>query len=486
MDNDLQIVDTTMRDGQLSLWATQMSTAMIEPVAHHFEEAGLHAAELLSSAFFKKVVRDLHDDPFERIRRVKAAMPTTPLRVIHTRQALAFQITPPELYERWTSRLAANGIDEIRLSDPSNTPESWARNIASASASGLRVTVSLVFSVSPKHTDDYYAVRAKAAAQLPVAGIALKDPSGLLTPERVHTLVPRIQQEIGDVPLEFHGHCNNGQGLRNALEAIRLGVRIVNTAIPPLADGASLPDVFAVLDNAAALGISSPVATEPLRMISDHLTQVRRAHDFPEGRIAPFDESYYSHQVPGGMISNLRRQLEQAGMQDRLDEVLEEIGRVREDLGYPIMVTPYSQFVGIQAVMNVMTGRRYGEVIDEVLQYALGVWGAEEADGVDPDVKDKLLDRRRAQELQSEAGREVTIKDLRRAVDGEVLDEDELLLRIFAGDDAVDRMKASPAPGTWTAAMPWMSLVERLAASGGFRQVLVQKDGASLYMERQR
>lgn len=486
MSDDVKFVDTTLRDGQMSLWATHLTTEMIRPVADRFDKAGYAAAEVIGGAFFKKLVRELREDPFERIRVVKAAMPNTPLRMIHSRHALAFQITPPVFYELLARRVAANGVDEVRLSDPSNTPENWERNVRAARAAGLRTTVNLVFSVSPKHTDAYYAEKARAAAAIGPDAICLKDPGGLLVPERVATLVSVIQREIGSIPLEFHGHCNNGEGPRNALTAIRLGVRIVDSAIPPLANGASLPNVFGLAANVEALGYRPRLDTEPLREIAEHLEQVRVAGGFPMGIPAEYDERYYRHQVPGGMISNLRHQLAEAGMADRLDEVLEETGRVRADLGYPIMVTPYSQFVGIQAAINVMAGERYAQVIDEVLLYALGYWGEEESASVDPDVKDKLLAGPRARELaERRPATDLTIDDLRRSVDGDGISEDELLLRLFAGTDAVRRMRsAPPVEPRLGATTPWFSLLERLAEASGYRWVHVSKGGSSLYVEK--
>jgi oxaloacetate decarboxylase alpha subunit len=484
--NAIRFVDTTLRDGQMSLWATAMTTSMMVPAAAGIERAGFAAAEIAGGAFFKKIVRDLREDPFERIRTMKALMPTTPLRLIHSRHALAFQITPPALYELWVRRLVAHGVEEVRLSDPSNTLAGWAHSVTAARGAGMKATVNLTYSVSPRHTDAYYAQKARDAATLPVAGICLKDPGGLLRPERMRALVPLIQREIGDLPLEFHGHCNNGQGQLNALEAMKLGIRTVNCAIPPLADGGSLPNVFRTVRNARALGFDTDIDLDPLTGVTEHFEQVRRSHALPQGVPADYDESYYHHQVPGGMASNLLHQLDVVGMGERLDEVLDEIGRVRADLGYPIMVTPYSQFVGTQATLNVMTGERYGQVIDEIVLYALGYWGAEEAANVDLDVRDRLLGSARAAELRDRVDPDVTLDDLRRSVDGAGVSEDELLLRLFAGTEAVSRLTSSPVPPSKPAAAVkgWATLVHALSQERGFRQVRVTKGGSSIQLDR--
>ena len=482
----VRLVDTTIRDGQMSLWATRMTTSQILPMGPGLESARFAGIEVLGSAFFKKLVRELRENPFERIRRLKELVPTTPLRVIHSRHTAAFQVTPPDVYRLWTEQLRASGIDEVRMSDPSNTVATWVQNKAMAEAAGLRVVINLVYTSSPRHTDQYYRDKARAAAALLPAVICIKDPGGLLTPERTTTLVPMVQQEVGDIPLEFHGHANNGLGLLNAMEAARLGIRLIDTAVPPLANGASLPSSLTLARNLRARGHVVDVDDAAIRGLSAHLEGLRATHGLPEGRTAEFDETYYRHQVPGGMASNLRFQLSQLGMGDRLDEVLEEVAQVREDLGYPIMVTPYSQFVGTQATLNVITGERYAQVVDEVVQYAAGGWGAEECDGVDPDVKDRLLSRLRPAEQADPAQADVTVAELRRRLDATSVSDEEFLLRFFTSDADVAALRARPAPVLSGAAVqqPWVALVERLAATEGLRRVEVRKGGTSLVLGR--
>jgi oxaloacetate decarboxylase (Na+ extruding) subunit alpha len=482
--NRIKLVDTTIRDGQMSHWATAMTTDMILPLAQDLGAAGFSAIEVLGAAFFKKLVRELRDDPFERVRRIKSVAPDAVLRVIHSRHTAAFQITPPDIYRLWTEQLHASGVDEVRMSDPSNTVATWERNKGMAEAAGLRVIVNLVYSSSPKHTDDYYREKAKAAAALRPPIICLKDPGGLLTPDRMRTLVPTIQEAIGDIPLEFHGHCNNGLGLLNAMLAVELGIRIINTAIPPLANGASMPNVFVLATNLRVRGYDVDIDDERLERVSAHLEQIRVAHDLPEGRTAEFDETYYIHQVPGGMISNLRFQLGRVGMAERLSEVLDEVGRVREDLGYPIMVTPYSQFVGTQATLNVTTGKRYGQVVDEILQYALGQWGEEEAEGITPDVKDLLLSHPRAREVKHIEVEDISADEVRRRLEATDIPDDEFLLRFFTSAADVSAMRTSRPMSPAAVHDPWIALVERLAKSTDLRRVEVRKGSASLVLGR--
>lgn len=484
-DTAVRFVDTTLRDGSMSLWACKMTTDMIVPVARRLGEARFAAIEVIGAAFFKKLVRDLREDPFERIRRIKDLAPDTPLRVIQGRYAAAFQITAPDVYRLWAERLHANGVDETRMSDPSNTVSMWERNKAMAEAAGLRVVLNLIYSSSPKHTDEYYREKARAAAALRPVGICVKDPGGLLTPDRVRTLIPIVQEGVGEIPLEFHGHCTNGLGLLNAMEAVRLGIRIIDVAIPPLANAASLPSAIALARNLRALGYSVDIDDDLLCQVGEHFEERRAAHELPDGRPAEYDETLYGHQVPGGMISNLRFQLDLLGIQSRLDEVLEEIGRVRQDLGYPIMVTPYSQFVGTQATLNVMSGERYGQVVDEVLQYAIGMWGQEESEGVDPDVKDRLLGRPRAREIAAIEQQDISIDAVRHQLGAIGLSDDEFLLRFFSSEADVAKLKTARGPLSTAAPQePWVALVERLATARGIRHLAVSKGPTSLILKR--
>lgn len=485
-NSGVRFVDTTIRDGQMSLWATRMTTDQTLPVVERVESAGFAAMEVMGTAFFKKLVRELKEDPFERIRRVKQLATTTPLRMIHGRHTAAFQVTPADVYRLWAERIKAAGVDEVRMSDPSNTVSAWAKNKAMAEAAGLRVVVNLVYSSSPKHTDAYYREKARAAAALKPGGICIKDPGGLLTPDRTASLVPAVQAEIGELPLEFHGHCSNGLGQLNALEAARLGIRLINTAVPPLAEAASLPSAPALARNLRARGFSVDVDDAPISAASEYLEQLRVLHDLPAGRPAEFDQTYYGHQVPGGMASNLRFQLGKLGMERRLDEVLEEVARVREDLGYPIMVTPYSQFVGTQATLNVVTGERYGQVVEEVVRYAAGYWGQEESDGVVPEIRDLLLSRRGAREEPDVDVDAVTVADLRRELDARDVSDDEFLLRFFTSEADVAAMRAAGGQPLSTAGVrqPWVALIEHLSRNPGITRAEIRKGNATLVLAR--
>jgi len=483
--SEIRFVDTTLRDGHQSLWAERMTTGMTLPVAPRIDSAGFEAVEILSPSFFKKCVRELREDPLERVRRVAELMPKTRLRAIRSRHITGFHLTPAAVSDLWLERVAANGVTELRSSDPSNTPSHWQEMVRDARRVGLDTVINLIFSISPRHTDAYYAERIKAAAKLDVRRICLKDPGGLLTPERTRALVPLVLKHAGKIPAELHTHCNTGLGPLCCLEAIKLGIRSINVALPPLANGSSNPSVFNVAQNARSLGYSTALDEETLRSVSEHFTVIAKRAALPIGKPLEYDAAHPIHQVPGGMISNFRHQLAKVGIGERIEEVLEETGRVRADFGYPIMVTPYSQFVGVQAAMNVILGERYREVTDEVIQYALGLWGEEEAASITADVKDKILSRTRAKELARWQPSEFTRQQLRAKLGSPSVSDDELLLRYFAGSEEVEAMRRAGAPKTYLSAQhPLVHLVSELTKKKKANQVYIKTDAVLIRLER--
>lgn len=443
---DIRFVDTTIRDGQQSLWATNMRTAVMLPALEHLDQAGFDSIEIHANSFEKKMVRELMENPFDRLRLAREHAPNTRLRIIRGRYLTSFQIAPLALEKLWYERMSAYGIEEVRTSDSSNTASVWEKHVEIARAAGVDTIINLIFSISPRHTDNYYAQKARDAVALRPYRICLKDPGALLTPERLQSLVPAILAETGDIPLEFHTHCNTGLGGLCTIEAIRLGIHCVNTAVPPMAEGSSNPSTFDVARNARVLGYNTVLDEAVLKPVEQALRLAAKREGMPVGVPQPYDAAHYIHQVPGGMISNLRFQLGRAGLADRLQDVLDEIGRVRRDFGYPIMVTPYSQFMGAQAMMNVLSGERYRTVSDEIIQYALGFWGEDEREAIDPNVRDKVLDRPRARELAKSPPHEMGIEEIRAVHGGAGISDEEMMLRIFTDADSVAAMKAAKTP----------------------------------------
>ena len=471
----IRFVDTTIRDGHQSLWAENMTTGMMLPVAERLDQAGFDAIELISSSHLKKCVRELKEDPWARVRLMSQRITRTPLR-LNAGRFSAFDITPKSMYRLFMERMAANGIREARISEEWNELEGWTWKIAVARDVGINPVINLIYSVSPKHTDEYFAQRTCDAASLKVNRLCLKDPGGLLTPERVRTLVPTIFQNANGIAVELHTHCTTGLGPLCCLEAVKLGIRIVNTALPPLADGSSNPSLFNVAKNLRALGYKTLLDEELLKPVSEHFTYIAKREGFPIGAPVEYDYSQYQHQVPGGMISNLRHQLRKVGMEQKIDQALEETMRVRAELGYPIMVTPLSQFVGSQAAINVIVGERYKEVTDQIIQYALGYWGREGAELMDANVKGKILNRARAKEWAEWQPPEPTVQEIPKKMNAKGIPDEELLLRWNLNVEEIEAVKAAGAPKEYiTARRPLVNLLDALSKRSDYRRIVVQK-----------
>jgi oxaloacetate decarboxylase alpha subunit len=259
----------------------------------------------------------------------------------------------------------------------------------------------------------------------------------------------------------------------------------VNTANPPLANGSSNPSVFNLAINARALGYRPVIDEEALKPVAQHFMTIARQEKFPVGNPLEYDAFHPIHQVPGGMISNFRSQLAQLGKEDRLHEVLEEVARVRAEFGYPIMVTPYSQFVGVQATINVILGERYKEVTDEVIQYALGFWGEEECQSMDANVRERILSRARAKELAKWTPPETSLAEFRDKFGGAGVSDDELLLRYFAGADAVMAMKAAGPPKEYfTVDRPLLRLIEQLTKRQDRQRIYFKRRDITVRLEK--
>jgi len=480
----IKFVDTTIRDGHQSLWAENMTTGMMLPVAEAMDRAGFDAIELISSSHLKKCVRELKEDPWARVKLMSQRITHTPLR-LNAGRFSAFDLTPRSMYRLFMERMAANGIREARISEEWNELEGWKWKTQVSRDVGINPVPNIIYSVSPKHTDGYFAQRTRDAASLKVNRLCLKDPGGLLTPERVKTLVPIMFQNANGIEIELHTHCTTGLGPLCCLEAVKLGIKIVNTALPPLADGSSNPSLFNVAKNLRALGYKTLIDEELLKPVSDHFTIIAKREGLPIGAPVEYDYSQYQHQVPGGMISNLRHQLRKVGMEKKIDQALEETMQVRAELGYPIMVTPLSQFVGSQAAINVIVGERYKEVTDQIIQYALGYWGREGAELMEPTVKAKILDRPRAKEWAQRQPPEPTVQELRKKMNAEGVSDEEFLLRWNLNVDEIATMRAAGAPKEYiTARQPLVNLIDALTKRNDYRQIVIQKGATVISLQK--
>ncbi|MSP38458.1 MAG: biotin carboxyl carrier protein [Deltaproteobacteria bacterium] len=481
--DEIRIVDTTLRDGDISLWAYGMTTGMMLPALRHLDEAGFDSIEFFLHQRFKKFVREHKEDPWDWLRLGTKEIKKTRLRY-HGGLHSGFEFIPDCIRRLVIKTIVKYGVHLTRTSSYWNDFTEVGHEADELRKFGMESVVNLIYSISPRHTDAYYAQKAKDAAAIKPYRICFKDVGGMLTPERTRDLVWLIKQNIGDVPLEFHAHCNNGLAPFNLLEAVKGGIRIVHTAIPPLANGSSQPSVFNVASNLTALGYQPLVNLAALGPVSEHFHFVAKRTGLPVGAPRAYEQSWYRHQVPGGMISNLQHQLKLMGKGDKLDEVLEETAVVRAELGYPIMVTPLSQFVGSQAAINVMVGERYKEVTDQVIQYALGMWGREGSDNMDPAVKAKILDRTRAREIANMEHAEPTLDEVRRQYGGAHLSDEELLLRYYAGPEFVDALKTAPPRKEYLdARLPLIRLVEEIGRRKRLSFVSICKGDFSLSLQ---
>jgi oxaloacetate decarboxylase alpha subunit len=430
----VRFVDTTLRDGQQSLWALRMRTGTMLPALEDLDLAGFDAIEFtVPNAQFARMSRDMDEDLWTWLREGTGMAQRTSLR-LHGSVGSYFAKVPDCVQALFLDKLVRLGITVVRTSDPWNDFHALKPQVDFFHRHGFKVIVNIVYSASPRHTTEYFRERIRQAVALNPYRLCLKDVGGIMTPDVCAELVPLILAEAGDIPVEFHAHCNSGLGSFCTLLAARLGIDFVHTAIPPLSDGSSLPSVFDIVENLRDEGISADIDLDRISRVREHFTFAAESEGLPVGRRLEYSSRLYRHQVPGGMISNLQFQLEQVGAGDRLQETLDEAARVRRDLGYPIMVTPLSQIVGVQAAMNVITGERYGTVTDEIVEYALGRRGAEAVQVMDADLRASILARRRARDIAERddtVQSEVTLEEVRQRYGGDISDE-ELITRVYA------------------------------------------------------
>ena len=441
--------------------------------------------EFFVGVMFKKTVRDLKENPWEWIREGTKRFKKTRLRS-HGGTHGVFEKTPHCILKLLVERLVSYGLTLTRTSDCWNDFSRLKEEIKELKKIGMDVVLNVIYSVSPRHTDEYYARKTREAVAAKPWRICFKDVGGLLTPERARTVIPIVLENAGDIPVEFHAHCNSGQAPLCYLEGVKLGMKILHTAVPPLANGTSQPSIFNIAKNLRLLGYTPLVDLEPLEAVERRLTAVARKEGLPIGRPLEYDHAKYLHQVPGGMISNMRHQLKLVGMEHKMEAALEEAAQVRKDFGYPIMVTPLAQFVGTQSAINVIVGERYKEVPDQIIQYALGIWGKEAPEVMDPNIKDKILSRGRAKDWGQWEQPEPSLREVRQKFGAHISDE-ELILRYYAGDDYVNALPAVGKPQAYLdATQPLVKIIEQLAKQKEASRVYIQRPEFSLRLEKRK
>ncbi|MBN1566903.1 MAG: pyruvate carboxylase subunit B [Acidobacteria bacterium] len=431
----IDFVDQTIRDAQQSLWGLMMRTDHIAPIAETMDKVGYRAIATVGSQAFTIQVRNHNEDPWERIRILSGLMPKTPLRGSYQTASLSsFDLsTPRNIISLWIKRSVANGIKSFWICDYQENVERFRYFAQIAKAEGAEVVTALMYTSSPAHTNDHWAqkVRLIASTKECVDRIMIEDASGIITPQRTRELISIVERNCEGIPLEFHSHCNSGLAPLCYLEAIQCGVTTVHTAVTPLANGTSMPATETILRNARRLGFSSDLNEDALASVSAHFRKIAEKEHLPVGVPREYDLFHFDHQVPGGMMTNLTRQLRELGMEHRLNEILEEVIHVRKEFGYPVMATPYSQIVGVQAMENVVSGERYKKIPDETIKYALQYYGPPVVP-VDPEVMDRIMSLPRTKEFLNwkPEGYLKSVEELRREI-GPELSDDDLLLKIL-------------------------------------------------------
>lgn len=486
MNTAIRFIDTTVRDGHSSLWAQNMRSGMMLSVLPHLDQAGFDSMEFFSGGTqVKKAAQDLGEDALQWLKRGASLAKQTELR-LHGGIRGGFSLIPLSIRRLLVKLVIDQGITVNRSSNPWNDFEEHRPEVEDLRKMGMRTVVNVIYSISPKHTDDYYRERIGQAAALKPYRICFKDVGGLLTPERTRELTKIFKENAANIDLEFHAHSNNGLSPINVLEAAKSGIRYIHTAVPPLANGTSQPSIFNVAANLRALGFDTEVDERPLRDVADKLAGIAHKEHLPLGTPRLFDQAVYGHQVPGGMMSNLVHQLKLVGQEHRHQETLEETVRVRAEFGYPIMVTPFAQFVGSQAAMNVILGERYKQVSDEVIQYALGMWGREPVAGMDQEVRSKILERPRAREMARWERPQPSLREVRHQY-GENISDEELVMRFFGGDKALAIRGMSSDPEEFNSVrQPISRLLEGIAKLPNVRHFALHKGNTALTLRRSR
>ncbi|MBM3523302.1 MAG: carboxylase, partial [Alphaproteobacteria bacterium] len=395
-------------------------------------------------------IRFLKEDPWQRIREVSRLIRRTPLNAWVRGQSLwTFEIFANDVVELAMERLAANGMREIALYDQANDLANVEVAAAQAKSVGIRVRGALVFSWSPVHTDAYYAEKAAEFVRIGANEIIIKDPSGMLSVERVATLIAEMRRKIGKVRINVHTHCMTGRAPQVLLAAAKAGADTLHTAISPLAHAASHPPTEWVHDELAKLGVDTGLDRPLLDEIAGYFRYVCRRWDKPEGRPVDFDPFTLEHQMPGGMISNLITQLRANGIGHRLDEILRESAVVRKDLGYAPVVSPTAQLMVTQATLNVVQGERYKVIPDELRKYVLGHYGKPAAP-FNPELVDRVL-AMGGKQVSGRAGDLVppALARLRRTR-GPFKSDDDLLLAAMYSDAILGPMVAARAQSDYS------------------------------------
>ncbi|MEM3579153.1 MAG: oxaloacetate decarboxylase subunit alpha [Candidatus Bathyarchaeia archaeon] len=393
-ENAVKITDTTFRDAHQSLMATRMRTESMLPIAEKMDIVGFFSMEVWGGATFDVCIRYLTEDPWERIRQLKRRVRRTPLQMLLRGQnVVGYRNYPDDVVVKFVEKAAENGIDIFRIFDALNDVRNMEVAIKTVKKVSKHAQGTICYTISPVHTIDYYLDVAKKLAELGCDSICIKDMAGMLAPPPAYELITALKKEVG-LPVHLHCHCTSGMAMMTYLKACEAGVDILDTAFSPFAWGTSQPPVESIVAALKGTPYDPGLDMNLLQEIAQYFWELREKYYDPFGLIDPkaekVDPSIMVHQIPGGMFSNLLEQLREQNAVHKLKEVLEEVPRVRKELGYPPLVTPTSQIVGTQAVLNVLSGKRYSIVPKEVKDYVKGFYGQPPAP-IDEEVKRLII-----------------------------------------------------------------------------------------------
>ena len=389
----VKITETLLRDAHQSLFATRMTMEDMLPMLADIDAVGFYSAEVWGGATFDACIRYLDEDPWERLRIIRKNMPNTKLQMLFRGQnMLGYRHYADDVVEYFVQRAVANGIDIMRIFDALNDIRNLETAIRAAKKEGAHVQAALSYTLSPLHNVDYFVEYAKRLADMGADSICIKDMAGLLKPYVAYELVSKLKKAV-DIPIQLHEHYTSGLASMSVLKAIEAGCDIIDTAMSPLALGTSHAPTESIVAALQGTEYDTGLDLKKLNAVKNNAAKIREKY-LASGQLSPkmlgVDANTLLYQVPGGMLSNLLSQLKQAGKEDKLEEVLEEIPRVREDSGYPPLVTPTSQIVGTQAVFNVIMGERYKMVTKEFKGLVRGEYGKTPGE-IDPDFRRRII-----------------------------------------------------------------------------------------------
>ena len=389
----VQFTETILRDANQSLVATRLGYDQFEPILETIDKAGFYSVECWGGATFDVCLRFLNEDPWERLRKIRAKMPNTKLQMLLRGQnILGYKHYSDDVVRRFVRAAVRNGIDIIRIFDALNDLDNLRVAVEETVNSGAMASGAISYTTSPVHTLDKYVEMVKELKAMGVGSICIKDMAGILSPQPAYDLVSAIKDAV-DLPVVVHTHCTPGLAFMTYLKAVEAGADVIDTAISPFSGGTSQPATETLEYTFREMGYDTGLDPEILHQMADFFKPIR-ADFLADGTLNPIsmatDTQCLTYQIPGGMLSNLLSQLKMLGKLDKFDEALLETPRVRADMGYPPLVTPTSQLVGTQAVQNVLAGERYKNVGAEMKAYCRGEYGKTPAP-IDPEVRAKIL-----------------------------------------------------------------------------------------------